>query len=212
MKVDEAWNYIRKPLWTQLEAACCIQGIRPIPLEVFANNPLLYPDIDDYYKIFKEPCQLRLRTEAFAYGEKVGSREPMVWICIAAEYRDDDRFRDGLYMGPGIAEAWVIHQGRAQKRYVDPSTNKSNIKKCMKEKKGKIKISGRSLHEADDRDFVMELGRKIHRQNPDLKKKQIVEIIYDRCPRANCYKKTTVTKWLTMANIALAGKGRPKKF
>ncbi len=61
LSLEECRISINMVEWTALEAACYLQGIRPISYEVFMLNRAFYADIDYYFKKLTGPFNTRMK-------------------------------------------------------------------------------------------------------------------------------------------------------
>lgn len=206
LTLEEARKSMTMVEWTALEAACHIQGIKPISHEVFIQNRSFYPEIDYYFTLLTQAFNTRLQKGKFRYPNEERIAEPLYWLVLASLCKDesnptiDGMQIEGLYMAPGIGEAWAMHIARS--RIIREGTNAS----------AKRRTRVRPFHEGDDRFNIMKKAREIYRQDHSLQKKMIVDRVFKDYPRAEkCYNRRVVTLWVTKTNVAPAKRGRPKK-
>ncbi len=106
----------------------------------------------------------------------------------------------GLYMAPGIGEAWVKHIARTRIMHRGQAVVVNR------------KVAGRPFHETEDGLNVMNKAREIYRKDSSHRKKDIIDRILNDYSRAKeCYSRFGIAQWVTEARVAIAKKGRPKK-
>ena len=231
-KLRELINIIS---WSRFEAACYLSGYALIDFDEFQTHPLgyleklktlledastdpgllqafqkyktKYIEIEETYNDLGRLSKRRIKN--VKVDDKTGmieSAEPMAWIKLAME--------NNLWVAPGIDDAWINFQHRPKTRYLFPNfrTEKSNDSKSQKANLKKNQSNARPLHEPSDIDNIQELGRSLFRANLEWSKQKIVQEICKVYPRANCYNRITLVKWMKWANIARRIKGGRKNL